>query len=71
VADIAATFGMSELRVKRILALGNLLSPIRELYRQGKIDVASIRHLTLATRDKQAERLALYRDPNTRTPTGQ
>ncbi|CCV05909.1 conserved hypothetical protein [Mesorhizobium metallidurans STM 2683] len=33
VADIAATFGITELLVKRILALGDLLPKIREAYR--------------------------------------
>lgn len=32
-ADISATFGIPELGVKRVLALGNLLPRIRDLYR--------------------------------------
>src|SRR5579863_218467 len=69
--QIAATFGMEEPQVKRILALGNLLPRIRELYAKGEIDAFSIRHLTLASRAKQAEWLALYRDPAAHAPTGQ
>src|SRR3546814_13692749 len=36
VDDIAATFALTELQVKRILALGNLLPRIREAYRDRK-----------------------------------
>lgn len=71
VAQIAATFGMEEAQVKRILALGNLLPRIRELYAKGEIDALSIRHLTLASRAKQTEWLALHRDPDGHAPTGQ
>lgn len=48
--DIATTFGLPELGVKRILALGNLLPRIRDLYRREQIDGATIRHLTLASK---------------------
>lgn len=70
-AQIAATFGMEEMQVKRILALGNLLPRIRELYGKGEIDPASVRYLTMASRAKQTEWLALYRDPAAWAPTGQ
>jgi len=69
--DIAATFGLPDLAVRRILALGNLLPRIRSLYRKGEIDGASIRHLTLASKSQQRDWLALYDDPDQRTPTGQ
>lgn len=71
VAGIATTFGVTELMVKRALALGNLLPRIRGLYRQGKIDAASIRHLTLATKARQKEWLRLYADKEAYVPTGQ
>jgi ParB family chromosome partitioning protein len=38
VEDIAATFALTELQVKRILALGNLLPRIREAFRAEEID---------------------------------
>jgi ParB family chromosome partitioning protein len=68
--EIAATFGMEEIRVKRILALGNLLPRIRSLYAAEEIDANSIRHLTMATKAQQKAWLALYDDPNARIPRG-
>ena len=68
--QIAATFGMSDMVVKRTLALGNLLPRIRNLYRRDDIDVATVRHLTLATKGQQKAWLALLDDPNERAPTG-
>jgi len=68
--DIALTFGLTELQVKRTLALGNLLPRIRSLYRRGEIDAVSIRHLTLADRKRQRDWLALFDDDPLRCPTG-
>jgi ParB family chromosome partitioning protein len=67
---IATTFGLTELQVKRTLALGNLLPRIRNLYRRGEIDAATVRHLTLATKAQQQQWLALLDDPNSYCPTG-
>jgi ParB family chromosome partitioning protein len=39
-------------------------------YRRGEIDGATVRHLTLASREKQRQWLALWRDPSARAPTG-
>jgi ParB family chromosome partitioning protein len=68
--DIALTFGLTELQVKRTLALGNLLPRIRHLYRDEKIDAATVRHLTLASKAQQREWLAMLDDPNVYCPTG-
>jgi ParB family transcriptional regulator, chromosome partitioning protein len=68
--DISMTFGMPELTVKRILALGNLLPRIRQLYRAEEIDATSVRHLTLATKAQQKTWLALYDDPEASIPKG-
>ncbi|MDB5708473.1 MAG: chromosome partitioning protein ParB [Sphingomonas bacterium] len=68
--DISATFGLPELMVRRVLALGNLLPRIRDLYRREKIDAATVRHLTLASKSQQKAWLALYDDPDNYTPTG-
>lgn len=68
--DIALTFGLTELQVKRTLALGNLLPRIRGLYRKGDIDAATVRHLTLASKARQREWLALLDDPEAYCPTG-
>ena len=70
VDDISMTFGMPELTIKRILALGNLLPRIRQLYRAEEIDATSVRHLTLATKAQQKTWLALYDDPEASIPKG-
>ena len=66
--EIAQTFGITEVMVKRRLALGNLLPKIREAYRREEIDAETIRHLTLATKAQQKEWLALFEDPNRYAP---
>ncbi|MBB4101470.1 ParB/RepB/Spo0J family partition protein [Sphingomonas kyeonggiensis] len=68
--DIALAFGLTELQVKRTLALGNLLPRIRGLYRKGDIDAATVRHLTLASKARQRDWLGLFDDPDTHCPTG-
>lgn len=68
--DIAATFGVEPLQVRRALALGNLLPKIREAYRAEVIDAATVRHLTLATKAQQKDWLALFADPDAYAPTG-
>lgn len=69
--QIGQTFGLTLLYVRRILALGNLLPRIRALYAADKIDAATVRHLTLASRSQQKDWLALYDDPEQYAPTGQ
>ncbi|MGH6616421.1 ParB/RepB/Spo0J family partition protein [Sphingomonas sp.] len=68
--DIAATFGLPDLAVRRVLALGNLLPRIRDLYARQEIDAASIRHLTLASKRQQQDWLQLANDPQCCAPTG-
>ncbi len=68
--DIAQTFGLTDLTVKRILALGNLLPRIREAYRAEQIDVPTVRHLTLATKAQQKAWLALFEDVDGYAPRG-
>ncbi|QNA84464.1 ParB/RepB/Spo0J family partition protein [Sphingomonas sp. So64.6b] len=68
---IAIVFGLTDVQVKRTLALGNLLPRIRSLYRVEKIDAVTVRHLTLASRAQQREWLALLDDPEARAPVGQ
>ncbi|MBV1688990.1 ParB/RepB/Spo0J family partition protein [Novosphingobium sp. G106] len=69
-ADIAATFGLPDLAVKRVLALGNLLPRVRSLYRDGEIDRATVRHLTMASKKQQQAWLELHNDPQAYCPTG-
>lgn len=68
--DIALTFGLTEVQVKRTLALGNLLPRIRSRYRSEAIDAVTVRHLTLASKAQQRDWLALVDDPDTHAPTG-
>ncbi len=70
VEDLSQTFGLTELTVRRVLALGNLLPRIRSLYADEAIDVAAVRHLTLATKAQQSGWLKLLDDPQHRAPTG-
>ncbi len=69
-ADIGATFGLPDLAVRRILALGNLLPRIRALYARAQLDRVTVRHLTLASKRQQHAWLALVDDPEQRAPTG-
>lgn len=45
--EIASFFGVTELLVRRVLALASLIAPIRRLYAEEEIDRATIRALTL------------------------
>lgn len=67
-ADIATTFGATEIMVKRSLALGNLTPAIRNAYRDEEINDETIRHLTLASKKQQAEWFKLFKDPEERAP---
>ncbi|MDG5488857.1 ParB/RepB/Spo0J family partition protein [Sphingomonas sp. BGYR3] len=68
--EIAATFGLPDLTVRRVLALGNLLPRIRHMYAREAIDAATVRHLTLASKSQQRDWLALADDPEAYLPTG-
>lgn len=68
VAEIADTFGVTELLVSRRLALGNLIPKIREAFRQDDIDGNTVKHLTLASKAKQKEWFKLYEDPEQHAP---
>jgi ParB family chromosome partitioning protein len=68
--NIALTFGLTELQVKRTLALGNLTPRIRQLYRDQQIDAVTVKHLTLASKAQQKEWLALLDDPSSYAPRG-
>jgi len=70
VEDIGLTFGLPDLTVRRVLALGNLLPRIRDLYRRDKVDRVTVRHLTLASKAQQKAWFALAKDPKAHAPTG-
>lgn len=61
IEDIAAQFGITEMLVKRRLAIAALIPPILDFYRAGDIDVPTIRHLTLATEKQQKAWLKLFK----------
>lgn len=70
VEEIAETFGVTELQVKRILALANLCDEIKALYEAEEIDGATLRALTLASNDQQTEWLKLFHDEDAVEPRG-
>lgn len=70
VEQIGQTFGLTDLYVRRILALGNLHPRIRDLYRADEIDARTARHLTLASKAQQRDWLALRDDTDSYAPTG-
>lgn len=70
VPEISRTFGITERMVNQRLALGNLLPKIRNAYRNEEIDAETIRHLTLTSKAKQKEWLALFEDPEQDEPHG-
>ncbi|CCV02906.1 conserved hypothetical protein [Mesorhizobium metallidurans STM 2683] len=70
VPEIAGTFGITELQVKRILALGELLPKIREAYRRDEINTETARYLTMASKAQQKDWLALFADPGQYAPRG-
>lgn len=70
VAEIAATFAVSEIVVRRRLAIANLLPRIRRAYRAGEINSDSLQALTMATKSQQKEWLVMFEDEGQVAPTG-
>ena len=70
VEDIAHVFGVTDLTVKRRLAIANLHPKIRQLYRAEDIDPETLRALTLATKQQQKDWLALSEDEEQHAPSG-
>lgn len=68
--EIADYFGITVLTVRRVLALANLSKPVRDLYACEEVDRATVRALTLATPEQQAEWLKLFNDDTQREPRG-
>ncbi len=67
VEEIAATFGVTELRVKQRLAIASLHPKIKEAFRAGTIEGEDLRLLTSATKGQQKEwvdALATEADPD-------
>ncbi|MGD9800007.1 MAG: ParB/RepB/Spo0J family partition protein [Parvularculaceae bacterium] len=70
VEEIARIFGVTELTVKRRLALASLIPGIRKAYAEDDIDGASITALTLASVAKQREWFEMFKSADMRAPRG-
>lgn len=70
IADIASQFGVTELLVKRRLAIASLIPPVLKAYRDGSIEPETIQQLTMATPKQQKAWFKLLRDPEEYAPTG-
>ena len=70
VPEIANHFGVTDLKVKRILALANLKPAILKMYENEDIDYKAVRLLTMASKSKQAQWLTLAKDDEQETPRG-
>jgi ParB family chromosome partitioning protein len=70
VEEIATFFGVTELNVRRVLALAALSAPIRKLYADEEIDRETVRALTLATPAQQTDWLQLWNSETERAPMG-
>jgi ParB family chromosome partitioning protein len=60
IADIAFTFGVTELYVKQRFALAGLLAGIKDAYRDGRVEPEDLQLLTSATRREQKEWLTAF-----------
>jgi len=70
VEEIAHIFGITELAVRRVLALANLSKSIRKLYADEDISRDTAKALTLATPDQQAKWLKLFKSEDEAAPQG-
>lgn len=70
VEAIAVFFAVTEKDVRSVLALASLSPAIRKLYADDDIDPETIRALTLATKEQQAEWLRLFKSEDERAPRG-
>ncbi len=70
IGEIADTFGVTEITVKRRLAIANLSPKIRTAYRAEEIDGETLRALTLASKQQQKDWLGLFEDSEQGAPRG-
>lgn len=70
IEEIANTFGVTEITVKRRLAIANLSPKIRQAYRAEEIDGETLRALTLASKQQQKDWLALFEGSEQGAPRG-
>jgi ParB family chromosome partitioning protein len=71
VTDIAETFGVTERMVKRVLALANLIPPIKSAFQRDEIGHGTLRILTMASKAQQKEWLNLHKGEDTNAPRGE
>lgn len=69
--DIAETFGVTPLKVRRILALSNLKPEIKALYEDEKIAIPTLRAMTLASHEQQDTWLTLFHADDEYAPEGE
>ena len=69
--DIAETFGITPLKVRRILALANLKPEIKALYEANRIAVPTLRAMTLASHEQQDMWLTLFERDDDHAPQGE
>lgn len=70
ISQVAAFFGVTETYTKQVMALGDLIEPIRKLYDQEEVYADTVRALTMATKEQQKEWLTLYKQSPRNAPTG-
>jgi ParB family transcriptional regulator, chromosome partitioning protein len=70
IAEIASQFGVTELLVKRRLAISALIPQILSAYRDGDIEAETMQQLTLATAKQQKAWFRLFKNPKEHAPTG-
>ncbi len=70
VEDIAIDFGVTERLVRRKLAIGNLIDPILNAYRNEEINVYTLRTLTMATKKQQKMWWELHKSDDQHAPQG-
>jgi ParB family chromosome partitioning protein len=70
IQDAGKALGLSTREVEQRMALGNLLPRLREAYSSDRIDVATIRHLTMATKRQQQEWLKAFEADDENAPFG-
>ncbi|MBF16942.1 MAG: partitioning protein [Hirschia sp.] len=68
---IAERFGVTELMVRRVLALTALTDDVKKLYQAEAIDKRTLYALTLATKSQQADWLTLYHSEDAYAPRGE
>lgn len=70
VEDIASQFGVTPRLVTQRLAIANIIDPILNAYRRDEIGPQTLRILTMATKRRQKQWWALFKDDGSHAPQG-